>query len=308
MTKVIDRRKQSMGGGGKRKLSQIKNVAVHYSATKEGSTSAFENHWKNARKWVTGGYHEVVLLNGNVELNYDADVISNGVANHNTATYNICYVGDGVPNDKQLAALKERVKYNADRLGVKYSNVKGHREFSGASTQCPGLNMSDFRKSLTGSTASKPKNKTIAQMATEVIAGKHGNGHPSRQKSLGISDAEYAKVRAEVNKRAGSTSKQKPKGKSIAQMAKEVIDGKHGNGHPNRQRSLRVSDETYAKVRAEVNKRASGATSKPKKSISQMATEVIRGDHGTGHPARQKSLGVDNVTYQKVRAEVNKRL
>lgn len=254
MAKVIDRRKQSMGGGGKRKLSQIKNIAVHYSATKEGSTSAFENHWKNARKWVTGGYHEVVLLNGNVELNYDADVISNGVLNHNTSAYHICYVGDGIPNDKQLAALKERVKYNADRLGVKYANVKGHREFSGASTQCPGLNMNDFRKSLTGSTASKPKNKTVAQMATEVIAGKHGNGHGNRQRSLG------------------------------------------------------VNDSTYAKVRAEVNKRASGATSKPKKSISQMATEVIRGDHGTGHPARQKSLGVDNVTYQKVRAEVNKRL
>lgn len=44
----------------------------------------------------------------------------------------------------------------------------------------------------------KPK-KTIDQMAREIIAGKHGQGHPNRQKSLGISAAEYAKVRARVN-------------------------------------------------------------------------------------------------------------
>src|SRR5690625_1535180 len=50
------------------------------------------------------------------------------------------------------------------------------------------------------------------------------------------------------------------------------------------------------------------STSKPKKTISQMATEVIKGKHGVGHSNRRKSLGVDNATYQKVRAEVNRRL
>lgn len=46
----------------------------------------------------------------------------------------------------------------------------------------------------------KPK-KTVSQMAKEVIDGKHGNGHENRRKSLGISASEYAKVRAEVNRR-----------------------------------------------------------------------------------------------------------
>ncbi|WP_082394588.1 hypothetical protein [Halolactibacillus sp. JCM 19043] len=49
-------------------------------------------------------------------------------------------------------------------------------------------------------TRPKPK-KSIVQMADEVIAGKHGNGHENRRKSLGISASEYAKVRVEVNKR-----------------------------------------------------------------------------------------------------------
>lgn len=45
------------------------------------------------------------------------------------------------------------------------------------------------------------KQKTVKEMAREVIAGKHGIGHDNRRKSLGISKAEYEKVRKEVNKR-----------------------------------------------------------------------------------------------------------
>ncbi len=101
-----------------------------------------------------------------------------------------------------------------------------------------------------------PKGKSVATMANEVIAGKHGNGHANRQRSLRIDDATYAKVRAEINRRAGVKAPAKPKGKSVSQMATEVIAGKHGNGHANRQRSLGVNAATYAKVRAEVNRRA----------------------------------------------------
>lgn len=47
----------------------------------------------------------------------------------------------------------------------------------------------------------KASTKSISRMATEVIAGKHGNGHATRRRSLGISKADYAKVRSEVNRR-----------------------------------------------------------------------------------------------------------
>lgn len=168
-------------------------------------------------------------------------------------------------------------------------------------------------------TKPKPQGKSISQMATEVIAGKHGNGHDNRRKSLGISQAEYEKVRAEVNRKAGvstpgtakptQTPKPKPKPKkTIAEMAKEVIAGKHGNGHDNRRKSLGISQAEYNKVRDEVNKIAGGKVNKPKKTISQMATEVIAGKHGNGHANRRKSLGISQAEYNKVRAEVNKRL
>src|SRR5699024_7760203 len=48
-------------------------------------------------------------------------------------------------------------------------------------------------------------------------------------------------------------------------------------------------------------------SSKPKTSttasIKRMADEVIAGKHGSGHANRRKSLGVDQATYEKVRAE-----
>ena len=96
----------------------------------------------------------------------------------------------------------------------------------------------------------QPKAKSISQMADEIIANRHGNGHENRRKSLGISASEYAKVRAEVNRRAGVSVRPQ---KTIEQMAREVVDGKHGNGHANRQRSLGVDNATYQKVRARVN-------------------------------------------------------
>lgn len=92
---------------------------------------------------------------------------------------------------------------------------------------------------------------------------------------------------------------------SVSVMAKEVLNGEHGNGHANRQRSLGVNNVTYAKVRVEVNKRASGGGSS--KSIATMATEVLAGKHGNGHTRRRRSLGVNAKTYAKVRTQVNRR-
>lgn len=70
-----------------------------------------------------------------------------------------------------------------------------------------------------------------------------------------------------------------------------------------------------AQFKYQVNKRLTGASSKPvkpsgvsKKSINTMASEVIRGNHGNGHGTRRKSLGVDITTYNKVKKEVNNRL
>lgn len=269
----------------------------------------------------------------------------NGYGNRNTIGWEMCRSYD---RDRSTTNLNEPLKsqfgkaYDNTVKGVAQlcidegivankSNLKPHQAWSGK--YCPRIlfDWKEFDKlvneiikeynRLKGggkpsepSKPSKPstpsKGKSISQMADEVIAGKHGSGHANRRKSLGISQSEYEKVRAEVNRRAGVKSEPKPSGKSIAAMAQEVIAGKHGSGHENRRKSLGISKSEYEKVRAEVNKR-SGVSStpkaKPKKSVSQMAQEVIAGKHGSGHANRRKSLGISQAEYEKVRAEVNKR-
>lgn len=90
-------------------------------------------------------------------------------------------------------------------------------------------------------------------------------------------------------------------GKSVATLAKEVIDGKHGSGEA-RKRSL---GSQYSAVQAEVNKRLSGSSSSgSRKSTATLAKEVIDGKHGSGD-ARKRALG---SRYSEVQAEVNRRL
>lgn len=150
--------------------------------------------------------------------------------------------------------------------------------------------------------------KSVRAMALEIIAGLHGTGHSTRQRSLGISATLYEQVRQEVNRLAVQVERPSiPRGKSVAQMATEVIDGRHGQGHVNRQRSLGVPTDVYDKVRAEVNRRLGVSAPKTSKSVSQMASEVLAGMHGNGHATRRRSLGISETRYQQVRAEVNKR-
>ena len=110
-----------------------------------------------------------------------------------------------------------------------------------------------------------------------------------------------------------------PVTKSISQLADEVIAGKHGTGDA-RRRSL---DSLYSAVQAEVNRRLSGApvktaskaASKPKpaaptpkrKTVAQIATEVIAGKWGVGN-TRKVRLTLAGYNYRAVQTEVNRRL
>src|SRR5699024_8086275 len=206
------------------------------------------------------------------------------------------------------------------RYGIPLERVIQHNAASGK--DCPrimragskGVTWGDFRTMVSGSKAkdinaskaqSKPKSnqaKSIAQMAREVILGKHGTGHNARRRSLGLSVADYEKVRAEVNRQLGAGNSAKPaqskpksnQAKSIAQMAREVILEIGGASCRERGRMLGVSV-------AEDRRSQRNAT-------GQQAGALPIGKHGTGHNARRRSLGLSVADYEKVRAEVNRQL
>lgn len=153
------------------------------------------------------------------------------------------------------------------------------------------------------STPSKPATNSglINQLVEEVLAGKHGTGQ-ARKRALG---ANYSAVQAEVNRRL--TGARNPKNNTasgtISRLADGVIDGKYGTG-AQRKRAL---GSNYAAVQAEVNRRlgvGGGSSRHARKSIRQLADEVLQGKHGTGDN-RKRSLGSN---YSAVQAEVNRRL
>lgn len=87
-----------------------------------------------------------------------------------------------------------------------------------------------------GTTAPKPSEpkKTVAQIATEVIAGKWGNGD-DRKNRITAAGYDYNAVQAQVNAQLGATSR-----KSNETIAAEVIAGQWGNGQ-NRTNKLRAA-------------------------------------------------------------------
>ena len=73
--------------------------------------------------------------------------------------------------------------------------------------------------------------KDIDTLASEVMAGKWGNGD-ERQRNLAVAGYDYDSVQARVNEMCGVAAT----GKSVDELAQEVIDGMWGNGSERRGR------------------------------------------------------------------------
>lgn len=148
MVKIQDIRNKVAPSGTTRKLSQITKIARHHSATTSGDYFAFwNNRWKGLG-WGKGGYAEIILPDGTVQLCYDPIYPTNGIANHNTNTYHICVVGNGAFTAAQERAFEERCLLAMQKFGLEVKDVLGHNEFSGTSTACPGINMDTVRARL----------------------------------------------------------------------------------------------------------------------------------------------------------------
>ena len=107
-----------------------------------------------------------------------------------------------------------------------------------------------------GTTPSTPKpSKSVTEIAQEVIKGVYGNGDARRNalKALGYDPDE---VQAKVNEilKGNSTTPSK----SIAEVAKDVIAGKYGNG-TERRKKLAAEGYDPDAVQAEVNRQLKGS-------------------------------------------------
>ena len=92
--------------------------------------------------------------------------------------------------------------------------------------------------------------------------------------------------------------------KSINEVAQEVIQGAWGNGDA-RKNALTAAGYNYAKVQAEVNRILGGGSTVPKKSVNELAKEVIAGKWGNGD-VRKTALTNAGYDYGAVQKEVNR--
>ena len=99
-------------------------------------------------------------------------------------------------------------------------------------------------------TTSKKSNEVIAN---EVIAGKWGNGD-ARKTALTNAGYDYNAIQSIVNEKlTGKKTENKPKLKSVDEVAKEVIAGQWGNGQ-DRFNKLAAAGYNASLIQSMVNK------------------------------------------------------
>ena len=94
--------------------------------------------------------------------------------------------------------------------------------------------------------------------------------------------------------------------KTIDELANEVIHGKWGH-NPERRERLTAAGYDYRAVQDRVNEILSGKTAEPRKTIDELAREVIRGEWGH-NPERKKRLTEAGYDYRAVQDRVNELL
>lgn len=102
--------------------------------------------------------------------------------------------------------------------------------------------------STTSSSTSQIKQKSVDELAKEVIAGKWSAGEERKQK-LTAAGYSYSDVQAKVNEILLGTKTQL---KSVDTVAREVIQGKWGNGNDRKNR-LTAAGYDYSAIQSRVN-------------------------------------------------------
>lgn len=305
VTRVIQHHWAGLSGGDARLMNPSEKVSANYIIYSDGTIACQVP--EEYRAWTSGSFAA------------DGGSITFEVQNSTKAAPG---KGDNDPESWKVSRAAEQaiIKLLAD-IARRYNwgtiadvNYDGHREF--ASTACPGGYLwsrrehirAEANKILKGTSVPTPatpptSNKSVHQLADEVLDGLHGNGD-ARKASLG---AMYEAVQTEVNRRLGNPGQKpgtkppaKPAKKTIAQLADEVLAGAHGTGDA-RKRSL---GSRYNEVQTEVNRRLGMGKSSRGPNISALADAVMRGQYGTGH-YRKLKLGAN---YEAVQAEVNRRI
>lgn len=136
--------------------SDVKNIIVHCSATREGDDSIDVNvidKWHKARGWRGCGYHFIVLMDGTIQTGRSINVCGAHTKGLNCKSWGVCYIGgvekDGkTPKDTRTDKQKESLEYLLYflKLLAPDATINGHRDF--APKACPSFDATKEYKNL----------------------------------------------------------------------------------------------------------------------------------------------------------------
>ncbi|MCB9595466.1 MAG: N-acetylmuramoyl-L-alanine amidase [Sandaracinaceae bacterium] len=139
-------------------------MAIHHtSSPSTGDVAArvrgFQAYHMDSRGWCDVGYHFLIGADGTIYEGRPLELLGAHVGGNNTGNVGIAFVGcfepsncspastwgPSTPSDAMIASASRLVAYLADEYGItpSASTIKGHRQHSGASTDCPGINVLD---------------------------------------------------------------------------------------------------------------------------------------------------------------------
>jgi N-acetylmuramoyl-L-alanine amidase len=132
---------------------KIRRLVFHCTATRQTATvSAIQKYWREKRKWTAPGYHIIIKPDGSWTLLQDFNRISNGVANINSTTINVSYIGGidskGNAFDNRTDAQKEVLEVIWRAFKHKLPNITFHGHYEFQNKSCPSFNVQRWIKSL----------------------------------------------------------------------------------------------------------------------------------------------------------------
>jgi hypothetical protein len=252
------------------------------------------NYHRNGNGWSGIGYNWWIDFKGNI---YEGRGWNQGAhaSGYNTTSLGIGYQGDFTRQkmpDAQLQAGIELNNWLMAELGLSKNAIVGHRDVG--NTTCPGPNfrMTELKNGAVSGSSASSKSSSSSSTGIEWV----GTNDKGKRIEAIVPSVNFYDTQRWTN----------PTG-TFKKGEGWIVDNLYRvNGSLQYRVQNSNGDLYYITARPDLVRIVGNSSSRL--SISQMADRIINDPNApNGHSARRQWLGVDNATYEKVRAEVNRR-